>query len=112
MSRELQLFLEDIESGCRKIIRYTDGLSRDEVFGEEMRFDAVLHNLHVIGEAVAVYRDWSPAWKNDVARAELHRHHAENRTSRCDPLRPDDLRDDGGGVAAGGRGGRIGWSRS
>jgi uncharacterized protein with HEPN domain len=45
VSRELQLFLEDIESACRKVVRYTEGSRRDEVFGDEMRFDAVLHNL-------------------------------------------------------------------
>ena len=44
MSREVRLFLEDIESACRKIVRYTEGSSRDDVFGDEMRFDAVLHN--------------------------------------------------------------------
>lgn len=43
VSRDLRLFLEDIESACRRIIRYTDGSTRDEVFSDEMRFDAVLH---------------------------------------------------------------------
>jgi uncharacterized protein with HEPN domain len=52
VSRESLLFLEDIEKGCAKIIRYTKGLERDRVFVDEMRFDAVLFNLHVIGEAV------------------------------------------------------------
>lgn len=52
MSRDLLLFLQDIETGCAKIIRYTEGLTRDQVFTDEMRFDGVLLNLHVIGEAV------------------------------------------------------------
>ena len=52
MSREALLFLEDIEKSCAKIIRYTEGLERDQVFVDEMRFDAVLFNLHVVGEAV------------------------------------------------------------
>jgi uncharacterized protein with HEPN domain len=52
VSREVRLFLEDIEKGCAKIIRYSEGLERDQVFVEEMRFDGILFNLHVIGEAV------------------------------------------------------------
>jgi len=28
------------------------GLSRDEVFTDKMRFDGILHNFHIIGEAV------------------------------------------------------------
>ena len=52
MSRDLLLFLRDVETACRKIARYTEGRDRDEVFADEMRFDALLHNLHVIGEAV------------------------------------------------------------
>jgi uncharacterized protein with HEPN domain len=46
------LFLQDIETACAKIVRYTEGLTRDEVLRDELRFDAVLHNAHVLGEAV------------------------------------------------------------
>lgn len=52
MSRNLLLFLEDIEKSCLKIVDYTEGRTRDEVFADELRFDGVLFNLHVIGEAV------------------------------------------------------------
>lgn len=52
MLRDLLLFLQDIEQASSRIVRYTAGQSRDEVFTDDMRFDAVLHNLHVIGEAV------------------------------------------------------------
>ena len=52
MSRDPQLSLEDIEAAARKIARYAEGLERDAIFSDEMRFDAVLYNLHVIGEAV------------------------------------------------------------
>lgn len=52
MSRDPLLFLEDIEKSCAKIVRYTHGLERAEFFGDELRFDAVLHNFQVIGEAV------------------------------------------------------------
>ena len=52
MSRDPLVYLEEIEKGCAKIVRYTDGLSKDAVFRDEVRLDAVLLNLHVIGEAV------------------------------------------------------------
>jgi uncharacterized protein with HEPN domain len=52
VSRSSVLLLEDIKKSCERIVRYTSGLPRDQVFVDEMRFDAVLFNLHVIGEAV------------------------------------------------------------
>jgi uncharacterized protein with HEPN domain len=50
--RSFLLLLEDIQKSCERIVHYTEGLTRDQVFVDEMRFDAVLFNLHVIGEAV------------------------------------------------------------
>lgn len=52
MSRDPLLFLEDIAGSCSKIVRYTRGLSQHEAFSDSMRLDAVLMNLHTIGEAV------------------------------------------------------------
>ena len=52
MSRDPILFLEDIEKSCEKVVRYTEGRSKDQVFGDDIRADAVLLNLHIIGEAV------------------------------------------------------------
>ena len=52
MLRSAVLLLEDIKKSCERIVRYTAGLTRDQVFVDEMRFDAVLFNLHIIGEAV------------------------------------------------------------
>ena len=52
MSRDPLLFLEDIEKSCEKLIRYTEGRSKDQVFQDDVRADAVLLNLHIIGEAV------------------------------------------------------------
>jgi uncharacterized protein with HEPN domain len=51
VSRDPILFLEDIESACSSIRDFTDGLSKDDVCDDKMRFDAVLMNLYVIGEA-------------------------------------------------------------
>ena len=52
MSRDPLLFLEDIEKSCEKLHRYTEGRSKDQVFQDDVRADAVLLNLHIIGEAV------------------------------------------------------------
>ena len=52
MSRDPLLFLEDIEKSCEKVLRYTEGRSKDQVFDDDIRADAVLLNLHIIGEAV------------------------------------------------------------
>jgi uncharacterized protein with HEPN domain len=60
VSRDLVLFLEDIEKSCSKIVLYTAGQTRDEVFADEMRFDALLRNLHIIGEAV---KNLPPEWR-------------------------------------------------
>jgi uncharacterized protein with HEPN domain len=50
--RETIDFLTDIRESCRRILEYSSGLSRDQVFTDTMRFDGILHNFHVIGEAV------------------------------------------------------------
>lgn len=52
MSRDPLLFLEDIEKSCSKIAHFTAGRTREEAFADEMRFDAILMNFHIIGEAV------------------------------------------------------------
>lgn len=52
MSRDPIDFLQDIEESCIRITDYTAGLSRNEVFTDKMRFDGILHNFHIIGEAV------------------------------------------------------------
>ena len=52
MSRDPLLFLEDIEKSCEKVIQYTEGRSKKQVFDDDIRADAVLLNLHIIGEAV------------------------------------------------------------
>lgn len=52
MSRDPLLFLDDIEKSCAKILLFTAGRTREEAFADEMRFDAILMNFHIIGEAV------------------------------------------------------------
>ena len=52
MSRDPALYLEDTQKSCEKIIRFSEGLDVDTLNSDAMRFDAILFNLHVIGEAV------------------------------------------------------------
>ncbi|AHJ28003.1 DUF86 domain-containing protein [Nodularia spumigena] len=52
MSRNLRLYFEDILNSCDKVLRYTEGISYDQFFEDELRFDAVLRNLQIIGEAI------------------------------------------------------------
>jgi len=52
MSRNLTLYLQDIINSCNKIIRYTNQLDYDRFINDELRYDAVIRNLQIIGEAV------------------------------------------------------------
>ena len=49
--REWSPFLKDMQQLCAKVMRYTDGLSQDQLFSNELIFDAVLRNLELLGEA-------------------------------------------------------------
>lgn len=51
MSRDVTLYLDDMVEACRRIGRYTEGLSRAELVNGTMAHDAVLRNLEVLGEA-------------------------------------------------------------
>ena len=52
MSRNLRLYLSDILTSIDKIKRYTTGMSYKQLIADELTFDAVVHNLQIIGEAV------------------------------------------------------------
>ena len=51
MSRESRLFLEDMRKACEKVVRFTHGLTREQILADEKTFDALLRNLEIIGEA-------------------------------------------------------------
>lgn len=51
MSRDYLLFLEDMQVACRKLLRYTEGLTFDEFALDERTYDAVIYNLVILGEA-------------------------------------------------------------
>lgn len=52
MSRDPALFLADIEDGCQRIGRYTEGMGREEFERDQKTIDAVAWNLAIVGEAV------------------------------------------------------------
>ena len=51
MSRDANLFVEDMIAACEKIQRYVARRQRGEFESDDQAFDAVLKNLEVIGEA-------------------------------------------------------------
>ncbi|MCY7367263.1 MAG: DUF86 domain-containing protein [Chamaesiphon sp.] len=59
MSRNLDLYLEDIIGAIRKIHSYTDDLDFERFTEDERTVDAVIRNLMVIGEAVFGLKGWN-----------------------------------------------------
>jgi uncharacterized protein with HEPN domain len=37
---------------CRKVMRYTEGMTKEQLVADEKTFDAVMRNLEITGEAV------------------------------------------------------------
>ena len=51
MSREPGRRIADIILCCEKILRFTSGMSKDQLIAQDLVMDAVLRNIEVIGEA-------------------------------------------------------------
>jgi uncharacterized protein with HEPN domain len=51
VSRDVRLYLEDIVGACQKIVRFTQGMTKETFVADERTYDAVLRNLEVLGEA-------------------------------------------------------------
>ena len=51
MSRDWQLYLEDMRICCDKVLDYTHGLELPDFLANAMMYDAVLRNLEILGEA-------------------------------------------------------------
>ena len=52
MSRNYDLYLQDIVAAADRIASYVEGCTRGEFEADQMRIDAVIRNLGIIGEAV------------------------------------------------------------
>ncbi|MCC7392569.1 DUF86 domain-containing protein [Candidatus Sumerlaeota bacterium] len=50
--RDPDVLIDDILTALRKIERYISGMDRDAFLKDDKTADAVLRNLHVVGEAV------------------------------------------------------------
>lgn len=50
-ARNWSLFLQDMQLCFSKVLRYSQGLTRQHFLADEMLVDAVLRNLEVLGEA-------------------------------------------------------------
>jgi uncharacterized protein with HEPN domain len=51
MPRDSEVYLEDIREAIVKVRTYTAGLTRESFAQDDMRIDAVIRNLEIIGEA-------------------------------------------------------------
>jgi uncharacterized protein with HEPN domain len=52
MSRDPRVYLEDVLESIRRIKTYVHGIDQESLGADELRLDAVVRNLEVIGEAV------------------------------------------------------------
>ena len=51
MSRDWRLYLDDMLESCRKVKRYTAGMTAEAFRADERTYDAVVRNLEIVGEA-------------------------------------------------------------
>ena len=51
MSRDENMYLLDIAESCEKILRFTQGMARQDLMADQKTYDAVVRNLEIIGEA-------------------------------------------------------------
>jgi len=66
MPRDYRIYLEDILEAARKVIQYTEGVSRQNFAADAKTLDAVLRNLEVIGEATKMLPAELRAQHSDV----------------------------------------------
>ena len=51
MSRKPEDRIDDVIACCGKILRFTSGMTREQLFEQDLVMDAVLRNIEIIGEA-------------------------------------------------------------
>lgn len=70
MSRDWQLYQNDLREAASKVVRYTAGMNRIEFAANELTRDAVLRNLEIIGEAA---KHIPPANRTELADVDWRR---------------------------------------
>lgn len=89
MSRDVQLYFEEIVTACDRILEYTHGKSQGEVLETRINRDAVLWNLMTIGEAVKnVPEDVRTQhvgieWRKIAGLRDVVAHHYPRSTTLC-----------------------------
>ncbi len=71
IKRSYKLYLKDILDSINKILEYSDSLSYEELFGNEMVLDAIIRNLEIIGEASKNVPDEIKALHNEIPWKEM-----------------------------------------
>ncbi len=71
MSRIYSLYLEDVVEDAERIASYVENVSQSEFETDQMRVDAVIRNLQIIGEAVKKFPDSIRKDNTDIAWNEI-----------------------------------------
>ena len=66
MSRDWTFFLEDIQESCSRVIRYTQGMTFEQLRADDKTYDAVVRNLEIIGKAAKCLPDDVRAMMPDI----------------------------------------------
>ncbi|MCK4911507.1 MAG: DUF86 domain-containing protein [Thermodesulfovibrionales bacterium] len=69
--RDWTIRIKDIHESLSKIIRYTEGMNLDSFFTDELKYDAVMRNFGIIGEAVKHVPDEVRAKHQDIPWKEI-----------------------------------------
>ena len=51
MSRDPDLYLEDIRVACKDVLEFTAGLTLESLINDKLRRQATIHSIFIIGEA-------------------------------------------------------------
>jgi uncharacterized protein with HEPN domain len=49
--REWRFYVQDMVGFCERVQNFTHGISQNDFVGEQMRYDATVRNIELIGEA-------------------------------------------------------------
>jgi uncharacterized protein with HEPN domain len=55
--RDRRLYVEDMLEFCERALSYSDGFEMEPLIADQMRYDAILRNLELIGEAATRIED-------------------------------------------------------